>query len=120
MELKVGEKYTGKVTGIKPFGAFVQLENGKSGLVHISELSNKFISSTEEVVEMGQVVEVRVKEIGDNGKLNFSMKDPDERRRPPSNRAMDLDKAITNFLKDSDEKQTMLGRPSKGRTNRRG
>ena len=44
MEIIAGQKYTGKVTGIKPFGAFVQLENGKSGLVHISELSDGFVN----------------------------------------------------------------------------
>ena len=117
MEIIVGQKYTGKVTGIKPFGAFVQLENGKSGLVHISELSDKFINSVDEVVELGQVVEVRVKEIADNGKLNFSMKSGAPRR--PARPAMDLDKMMTNFLKDSDEKHTILNKGSKG-SKRRG
>lgn len=108
MEITAGQKYTGKVTGIKPFGAFVQLENGKSGLVHISELSDSFVNSVEEVVKLGQVVEVRVKEVAENGKLNFSMKSGSPRRSARS--AMDLDKMMTNFLKDSDEKQTMLNR----------
>jgi len=117
MEIIVGQKYTGKVTGIKPFGAFVQLENGKSGLVHISELSDKFINSVEEVVELGQEVEVRVKEVADNGKLNFSMKTGAPKR--PARPAMDLDKMMTNFLKDSDEKQTILNKGAKG-SKRRG
>jgi len=117
MEIIAGQKYTGKVTGIKPFGAFVQLENGKSGLVHISELSDGFVNKVEEVVELGQVVEVRVKEVAENGKLNFSMKSGAPKR--PARPAMDLDKMMTNFLKDSDEKQTMLNRGVKG-SKRRG
>ena len=117
MEIIAGQKYTGKITGIKPFGAFVQLGNGKSGLVHISELSDKFINSVEEVVTIGQEVEVRVKEIADNGKLNFSMKSESPRR--PAKPAMDLDKMIANFSKDSDEKQAILNRGIKS-SRRRG
>ena len=117
MEIKAGQKYTGKVTGIKPFGAFVQLENGKSGLVHISELSDEFVNNVEDVVELGQIVEVRVKEVAENGKLNFSMKSGAPKK--PVRPAMDLDKMMTNFLKDSDEKQTMLNRGTKG-SKRRG
>ena len=117
MEIKAGQKYKGKVTGIKPFGAFVQLENGKSGLVHISELSDKFVNSVEEVVELGQEVEVRVKEIAENGKLNFSMKSDAPRR--PAKPARDLDKMLADMEKDSSEKFAILNRGNKG-SKRRG
>jgi len=117
MEITTGQRYTGKVTGIKPFGAFVQLENGKSGLIHISELSDKFINSVEEVVELGQVVEVRVKEIGDNGKLNFSMKSDAPKR--PAKPARDLEKMLADMEKDSSEKFAILNRGNKG-SKRRG
>ena len=112
MQVTAGQRLKGKVTGIKPFGAFVQLENGQSGLVHISELSDKFVDSVEDVVSIGQEVEVRVKEVSGEGKLNFSMKSGEAPPRKPV-RSLDLDKAITSFLKDSDEKQSTLKKAAK-------
>lgn len=100
MSITAGQKLNGKITSVKKFGAFVELENGKSGLVHISELSEKFVEKVEDVVSVGQEVTVRVKEVTPEGKINLSMK--------PARPALDLDKAITNFLKDSDEKQSAL------------
>ena len=117
MEITAGQKYTGKVTGIKPFGAFVQLENGKSGLVHISELSDKFVNSVEEIVELGQEVEIRVKEVAENGKLNFSMKAETPKR--PAKPAKDLNKMLADMEKDSSEKFAILNRGNKG-SKRRG
>ena len=116
MEITTGQTFKGKVTGIKPFGAFVQLENGKSGLVHISELSDKFVSSVDEVVEIGQEVEVRVKEVAENGKLNFSMKKEVPKR--PAKPARDLDKMLADMEKDSNEKFAILNRGNKGQKRR--
>ena len=106
MSITAGQKLNGKITSVKKFGAFVELENGKSGLVHISELSEKFVEKVEDVVSVGQEVTVRVKEVTPEGKINLSMKPARPER--PARPALDLDKAITNFLKDSDEKQTSL------------
>lgn len=106
MSITAGQKLNGKITSVKKFGAFVELENGKSGLVHISELSEKFVEKVEDVVSVGQEVTVRVKEVTPEGKINLSMKPA--RPEKPARPALDLDKAITNFLKDSDEKQTTL------------
>ena len=60
MELGVGSILEGKVTGITKFGAFVSLGENKSGLVHISELSDRFVKHPSEVVSVGDQVEVRV------------------------------------------------------------
>ena len=60
MPLEVGTIVEGKVTGITKFGAFVALPEGKSGLVHISEIANSFVSDVHEHVQMGQTVKVRV------------------------------------------------------------
>lgn len=111
MEITVGQKFKGKITGIKPFGAFVQLENGKSGLIHISELSDKFVTSVDEVVEIGQEVEVRVKEVADNGKLNFSMRA--EAPKKPAKPALNLDKMLAEMEKDSNQKFAILNRGNK-------
>ena len=74
MALEVGSIVEGRVTGITKFGAFVALPDGKSGLVHISEIANSFVSDVHEFVEMGQTVKVRVLSISEEGKINLSIK----------------------------------------------
>ena len=89
MELAVGEVYEGKVTGITKFGAFVQLPNGKSGLVHISEVANAFVSDVHEHVQIGQAVRVRLLSVSDEGKINLSIKraQPEPEKPAPERRA---------------------------------
>ena len=74
MELAVGEIREGKVTGITKFGAFVSLEGGKSGLVHISEVANTFVSDVHDHVQIGQNIKVKILSITDDGKINLSIK----------------------------------------------
>ena len=74
MTIKVGAKVSGKVTGITNFGAFVKLENGKTGLVHISEISDRFIKDIHNVLKVGDTVTVKVMKIANDGKINLSMK----------------------------------------------
>jgi S1 RNA binding domain protein len=74
MALEVGSILEGKVTGITKFGAFVALPEGKSGLVHISEIANSFVSDVHEHVQMGQAVKVRVLSVSEEGKINLSIK----------------------------------------------
>ena len=83
MALEVGAVLEGKVTGITKFGVFVALPEGKSGLVHISEVANAFVSDINEHVQMGQTVKVRVLSIADDGKINLSIKRAQEQ---PQNR----------------------------------
>ena len=74
MALEQGCIVEGKVTGITKFGAFVALPEGKSGLVHISEIANSFVSDVHEHVQMGQAVKVRVLSVNEEGKINLSIK----------------------------------------------
>ena len=74
MGLEVGSIVEGRVTGITKFGAFVALPGGKSGLVHISEVANSFVSDVHDHVQMGQTVKVRILTVGDDGKINLSIK----------------------------------------------
>lgn len=74
MALEVGSIVEGKITGITKFGAFVALSEGKSGLVHISEIANSFVSDVHEHVQMGQSVKVRVLSVAEDGKINLSIK----------------------------------------------
>lgn len=74
MQLEVGTIHEGKVTGITKFGAFVSLSDGKSGLVHISEIANTYVSDVRDHVTEGQQVKVKIIALGDDGKINMSIK----------------------------------------------
>ncbi|MDD3347589.1 S1 RNA-binding domain-containing protein [Oscillibacter sp.] len=73
MEPQVGSILEGKVTTITKFGAFVALEGGKSGLVHISEIANTFVNDVHDFLQEGQTVKVLVLS-AENGKINLSVK----------------------------------------------
>lgn len=74
MSIEVGSKVSGKVSGITHFGAFIDLGNGKTGLVHISEISDSFIKDIKEVLKVGDEVTVKVLTIGDDGKIGLSIR----------------------------------------------
>lgn len=74
MSIEVGNKLKGKVTGIKKFGAFVELPEGKSGLVHISEVADNYVENVEEHLTVGDEVDVKVLSIADDGKISLSIK----------------------------------------------
>ena len=83
LTLQVGDIVEGKVTGIKPFGAFVSLPEGKNGLVHISEVSYEFVQDLSTVLSEGQAVSVKVLSIAPDGKIALSIK----RTQPAPQRA---------------------------------
>lgn len=74
MGLEVDSILEGKVTGITKFGAFISLPEGKSGLVHISEIANSYVTDVNEHLQLGQVVKVKVINITPEGKINLSIK----------------------------------------------
>ena len=86
MELEVGSIVTGRVTGITKFGAFVALAGGKSGLVHISEISSSYINDIHDFLTDGQEVQVKILSVTPEGKINLSIKQtqpaPPPRPRP--------------------------------------
>jgi polyribonucleotide nucleotidyltransferase len=73
-EVEVGAIYTGKVTRLQNFGAFVEVLPGKEGLVHISELADHHVSKVEDVVKIGDEIMVKVTEIDRLGRINLSRK----------------------------------------------
>ncbi|PSO45270.1 MAG: polyribonucleotide nucleotidyltransferase [Parcubacteria group bacterium QH_9_35_7] len=73
-EVEPGETYTGEVTRIEDFGAFVKILPGKKGLVHISEFEEDRTENVRDVVNMGDKVKVKVKEIDDMDRINLTMK----------------------------------------------
>lgn len=73
-EAEVGKTYTGKVTRLMNFGAFVEILPGKEGLVHISQLSTERVEKVEDVVSVGDEIIVKVTEIDQKGRINLSRK----------------------------------------------
>ncbi|AOV07014.1 S1 domain-containing post-transcriptional regulator GSP13 [Sporosarcina ureilytica] len=70
-----GEKLTGKVTGIQPYGAFVALDENTQGLVHISEITYGFVKDINDYISVGEEVEVKVLEVDEEaGKISLSMR----------------------------------------------
>ena len=74
MEFGVGSILEGKVTGITKFGAFVSLPEGKSGLVHISEIAYSYVNAVKDHLKEGQEVKAKVIGIDENGRINLSIK----------------------------------------------
>lgn len=72
---KIGQFYSGKVTKITDFGAFVEIAPGKEGLVHISKISTTKIKNISDVLKIGDEIKVKVIDIDINGKINLSIKD---------------------------------------------
>jgi S1 RNA binding domain protein len=74
MEFGVGAVLDGKVTGITKFGAFVSFPDGKTGLVHISEIAYTYVNDIRDHLKEGQTIQVKVLGIDDNNRINLSIK----------------------------------------------
>lgn len=74
MSIEVGSKVSGKISGITNFGAFVDLGDKKTGLVHISEVSDGFVKDIHDVLTVGDTVTVKVLSVGDDGKISLSIR----------------------------------------------
>ncbi len=150
MSIEVGSKLQGKVTGITNFGAFVELSEGSTGLVHISEVADNYVKDINDHLKVGDLVEVKVINVEKDGKIGLSIKKAKDRpegqqsthsQRPPrQNRGNDRSKdfrskenfrpkenfetKMAKFLKDSEDRLTSLKRNTEtkrgGRGGRRG
>jgi polyribonucleotide nucleotidyltransferase len=74
-DIEIGKLYKGKVVNIREFGAFVEIQRGKDGLLHISQISQQRINKVEDVLHLGQELMVKVIGIDDQGRVSLSMKD---------------------------------------------
>ena len=130
MEFEVGSIVEGKVTGVKNFGAFVELPGGKTGMVHISEVSNEYIQELSTVLSEGQEVKVKVMNIADDGKIALSIKRTVERpgraprndggrvwqpRRAEQPAEMSFEDMMAKFKTQSEEKISDLKRVTEAR-----
>lgn len=82
MPIAVGDIIEGRVSGIAKFGAFVEMGEGKNGLVHISEISSRYVENVEDFVKRGDVVKVKVVSISPEGKIGLSIRQAE----PPKER----------------------------------
>ena len=83
MQIEVGEIYEGKVTGITKFGAFVEFAEGKTGMVHISEVASTFVKEITDFVKVGQSVKVKVLAVSPEGKISLSIKKTEPEAEKP-------------------------------------
>lgn len=128
MPVSVGRIVEGTVTGITNFGAFIQLEEGKSGLVHISEISHDYVEKVADYLERGQKVKVKILSITDDGKISLSIRQGKPKTSKPeevewgslddSQKGLSFEDKLNKFLKDSNERHDQL--KSRGDTKRTG
>lgn len=122
-QLREGTVVTGEVISIKPFGAFVKLESGQTGLVHISQLSTKYVEKVEDVLQVGENVKVKVLSIEDSGKISLSIKALMNDSRPQWERrgdrrgsrksSGDFEDMMKKWLKSSEERLSALAAKQK-------
>ncbi len=107
--VEVGSILSGKVDSLKPYGAFINLDNGLSGLVHISQIASKRIESPAEVLKEGQEVKVKVLKVAD-GKISLSIRQAEDRDSAPAQRRRrDHDDKPAVTYKDDGAATTSLG-----------
>lgn len=117
MQIEVGMVLNVKVTGITSFGAFVELPEGKSGLIHISEIASAFVEDVNQHLKKGQVVSAKV--IGvDNGKISLSIKqlESGENQAKPEKKPKDRTKKRTSSLRSNQSPEEFEFVSNKNRT----
>ncbi|MEG0797646.1 MAG: S1 RNA-binding domain-containing protein [Acidaminococcaceae bacterium] len=134
MTLEVGAVVEGEITGITNFGAFVQLPEGKVGLIHISEVSNVYVKDVHDFLKDKDKVTVKVLSIDEKGKIGLSIKQlmpappPPPPRRPVERRVstprpvptVTFEDKLSRFLKDSDDRLLDLKRNTESKRGGRG
>ncbi|KOP70385.1 S1 domain-containing RNA-binding protein [Cytobacillus praedii] len=148
MSIEVGSKLQGKVTGITNFGAFVELPEGSTGLVHISEVADNYVKDINEHLKVGDQVEVKVINVEKDGKIGLSIKKAKDRperterpergdrresrghshsQRPRQGRSNDnrpsrenFESKMARFLKDSEDRLSSLKRNTESKRGGRG
>ncbi len=120
MALEVGQIVEGKVTGITNFGAFIELSNGQTGLVHISEVADEYVKDVNHFLKQNDLVKVKVLNL-DKGKIGLSIKQAQPRvERVPKQNHQNFEDKLAKFMKDSDERQSTLRRNTDAKRGGRG
>ncbi len=86
MQFEEGAIVSGKVTGLTDFGAFLELEGGKTGMIHISEVASNYVKDIREHISVGQEVKAKIISVSPEGKISLSIRklndQPKEQQRP--------------------------------------
>ena len=109
MEYKVGQSVLGTVSGITDYGVFVQLEDGGTGMIHISKLSNSFVRDIRSFIKKGEAVTATVIS-NENGKIALSLIE-----NKKNEKRQDFESMLSSFKSASDEKLSILNRDKKRR-----
>lgn len=134
-DLATGDVVTGVVEQIMPYGAFVRLSSGQKAMIHISQLSHKFVKSVDSVLQLKQEVKAKIVKIDERGRLDLSLKALEEPPAYPTQRtprffpsaagggvsadgADDFEKKLSSFMKLSDEKNSQLMNAKNGKSGR--
>lgn len=136
MSIEVGSVVEGVVTGITNFGAFVELEGGKVGLVHISEVADVYVRDVKDFLKEQDKVKVKVLSVDERGKIGLSIKQlkppapPKEQaprrqfnndyKRQSRYNAPSFEDRLSKFLKDSDERLADLKKNTDSKRGGRG
>lgn len=130
MAIDVGSVVEGVVTGITNFGAFIELPDGKTGLVHISEIADTYVRDIKDFLKEQDRVRVRVMSYDPTGKIGLSIRRADPgwsenprgragvggARRPSAS----FEDKLSRFIKESDERQVSLRRSTDSKRGGRG
>ncbi|WP_407305888.1 S1 RNA-binding domain-containing protein [Desulfosporosinus sp. SB140] len=125
MAIDVGSIVEGVVTGITNFGAFIELPDRVTGLVHISEVADAYVKDVRDYLKEQDRVKVKVIHVDEKGKIGLSIKQANptvrntsrERRIPPT---VSFEDKLAKFIKDSDERQTEFRRATDSKRGGRG
>jgi S1 RNA binding domain protein len=124
MSIEVGSKLQGKVTGITNFGAFVELKEGATGLVHISEVADNYVKDINEHLSVGDEVTVKVINVGKDGKIGLSIKKAKDKPKRPQRdtreRTESFESKMNRFLKDSEDRLSSLKKHTESKRGGRG
>ncbi len=141
MAIELGSVVEGKVTRIMNFGAFVELEEKKIGLIHISEVADEYVNEVSDFLKEGDTVQAKVISVDNNGKIALSIKKLKQQQKQESEKqfrnskgkpagrgefkpnrqtSASFEDKLSKFLKDSDERLTDLKRKTDSKRGGRG
>ena len=123
MSLEVGSVLEGVVSGLTHFGAFIELPNGKTGLVHISEVADAYVRDIKDYLKENDRVKVKVLAYDEKGKIGLSIKQANPGSRPREDRRrfnLSFEDKLARFMRESDEKLSDLRRSTDSKRGGRG
>lgn len=124
MAFQVGTVVEGTVTAITKFGAFVELPEGATGLVHISEVADTYVTDINQFLKVNDKVKVKIINIDEKGRIALSIKQANPSYHPKSHHAppppSNFEDKLAKFMKESEERQHELKKNLEGKRGAKG